>query len=205
MAVRCPGASSRLPAHALRFFAVRLGGGRIGTGRALGPIGRRSRAGLIRRGVLGGKPLERLAHLEVGLEQQLDPLPQARVAGARLHEVGCPLGRVGSLKGFDEEIAFTHRGLPLGRARFESSLNAPFGSGLCNSFLVGREKQTVPNTDQSDQRVPCVAQPGRSLRYSGLRSAGRRTKPTRRASFDVALFLTEFTQRPGIPWGSCYG
>jgi hypothetical protein len=34
---------------------------------------------------------------------------------------------------------------------------------------------------------------------------GRSSIPTRRASFDVALFLTEFTTRPGIPWGSCYG
>ncbi len=44
-------------------------------------------------------------------------------------------------------------------------------------------------------------------RLGSVSHMGRRTSRilTRRASFDVALFSTDFITRPGIPWGNCFG
>jgi len=39
----------------------------------------------------------------------------------------------------------------------------------------------------------------------GITLAPKKLILTRRASFDVALFSTDFITRPGIPWGNCFG
>ena len=59
----------------------------------------------------GGGSLQEIARIAVRLQEQLDSVPQRRVAGASLVEVGGPLCRVGDLQGGGEDVAFAHDGL----------------------------------------------------------------------------------------------
>src|SRR5262249_37204777 len=60
----------------------------------------------------GSRGVEQTVRPVLGQEQGLYPLPQGRVAGARLGEVGRPSCRVGQVPGGGEDVALAHGGTP---------------------------------------------------------------------------------------------
>jgi len=102
---------------------------------------------------------------------------------------------------------------------YSGTLNSTSAQDLGAYHLLPRGRKR-----QFTKANPCAVRRGRCLQGAGAIGGWKPTQglnlpererytlglctratPTRRASFEVALFLTEFTTRPGIPWGSCYG